>query len=144
MKLAHKALVGTTIVGAVLGGAAFGTALTGAASAATSPPSATSTAAPDSSSSDNDSTNGSASTPRDPSKGGHVGANGTVEALLTGETAAKVTAAVVAANPKATIERIENDAEGATYEAHIVQADGSHATVKLDAAFTVTATETGH
>jgi hypothetical protein len=139
MKLAHKALIGTTIVGAVIGGGAFGTTLIASASAATSTPSATSTAAPDSGSTD-----GSARTPRDPSKGGHVGANGTVETLLTGDTAAKVTAAVVAAYPNATIERVENDAEGATYEAHIVQADGSHATVKLDDSFTVTDTETGH
>jgi hypothetical protein len=134
MNIAHKALVGTTIAGAVLGGAAFGTTLVGAASAETNTPSATSTAAPD---------DGPGAT-RDPSKGGHVGENGTVETLLTGDTAAKVTAAVVAAHPDATIERVENDAEGAAYEAHIVQADGTHATVKLDDSFTVTSTEAGH
>jgi hypothetical protein len=142
MKIAHKALAGTAIVGAVLGGAAIGTTLVGAASAETSTPSATSTAAPDTGSTDG-SGDGSGAT-RDPSKGGHVGANGAVETLLTGDTASKVTAAVVAAYPDATIERVETDAEGATYEAHIVQADGSHATVKLDDSFTVTSTETGH
>ncbi|HAP88749.1 MAG TPA: hypothetical protein DCR15_02735, partial [Arthrobacter bacterium] len=80
---------------------------------------------------------------RDESKGGHVGANGVTEVLLTGDTADKVTAAALAANPGATIQRVENDAEGATYEAHIVKSDGTRATVKLDASFNVTGTETG-
>ncbi|MDQ6753088.1 MAG: hypothetical protein M3017_06725, partial [Actinomycetota bacterium] len=78
----------------------------------------------------------------DPSRGGHQ-ANGITEQLLTGDTAAKVKAAALAANPGATIQRVENDAEGATYEAHILKADGTAATVKLDASFKVTATETG-
>lgn len=80
----------------------------------------------------------------DPKKGGHVGANGTKEVLLTGDTAAKVTAAALAAVPGGTIERVENDAEGATYEAHMTKADGSHVTVKFDSNFAVTTTETGH
>ena len=80
--------------------------------------------------------------PRDESKGGHQ-ANGITETLLTGDTAAKVTDAALAANPGATIQRVENDAEGATYEAHIVKADGTRATVFLDASFNVTSTETG-
>ena len=75
-------------------------------------------------------------------KGGHQ-ANGITEQLLTGDTAARVEAAVKAANPEATIVRVENDAEGAAYEAHIRQADGTSATVKLDASFNITATETG-
>jgi hypothetical protein len=54
-----------------------------------------------------------------------------------------VQAAVTAANPGATIDRMETDADGATYEAHITLADGSHATVKLDASFAITSTETG-
>src|SRR4051812_41248881 len=53
-------------------------------------------------------TTGAASEPQfDPSKGGHVGQNGTKEELLTGDTAAKVTAAALAANPGGTIERVE-------------------------------------
>ena len=63
--------------------------------------------------------------------------------MLTGDTASSVQAAVLAAYPDATIERMETDAEGAAYEAHITLADGSRATVKLDASFTVTGTETG-
>ncbi|UTT68783.1 hypothetical protein NMQ03_16370 [Arthrobacter sp. DNA4] len=80
--------------------------------------------------------------PRDESKGGHQ-ANGITETLLTGDTATKVTDAALAANPGATIQRVENDAEGAVYEAHIITADGTRATVYLDASFTVTSTETG-
>ena len=75
-------------------------------------------------------------------KGGHQ-ANGITEELLTGETAARVEAAAKAANPGATVVRVETDAEGAAYEAHIRKADGTSATVKLDASFNVTGTETG-
>jgi uncharacterized membrane protein YkoI len=78
----------------------------------------------------------------DPSKGGHQ-ANGITEALLTGTTKTKVEAAAKAAVPGGTIERVENDAEGATYEAHVTKADGSEVTVKLDAGFKVTGIETG-
>ena len=78
----------------------------------------------------------------DPAKGGHVGANGVTEALLTGDTATKVTAAAVAAVPGGTVERVENDAEGSPYEAHMTKADGTHVTVKVDASFTVTSIET--
>jgi hypothetical protein len=82
-------------------------------------------------------------TANDPTQGGHVGANGVVEKLLTGTTADKAKAAALAAVPGATIERVENDAEGATYEAHMVKSDGSHVTVKMDANFKVTGIETG-
>ncbi|KRE64241.1 hypothetical protein ASG92_19485 [Arthrobacter sp. Soil736] len=75
-------------------------------------------------------------------KGGHQ-ANGITEQQLTGTAAAKVRAAAIAANPGATVQRVETDAEGAAYEAHIIKADGSPATVKLNASFTVTATESG-
>ena len=79
----------------------------------------------------------------DPTKGGHVGANGVVEKLLTGTTADKAKAAALAAVPGGTIERVENDAEGAVYEAHVVKSDGTHVTVKMDANFKVTGIETG-
>jgi hypothetical protein len=85
----------------------------------------------------------SAQPQRDPHMGGHVGQNGTKEELLTGDAAAKVTAAALAAQPGATIERVENDAEGATYEAHMTLADGSHVTLKFDTSYAVTATEAG-
>ncbi|MDF9752011.1 hypothetical protein [Arthrobacter sp. ES3-54] len=95
-----------------------------------------------------DSTSGSSSTQATNGygTGGQRGphqANGKTEEVLTGDTATKVEAAVKAAKPNATIERMETDADGATYEAHITKADGTRATVLLDANFTVTATEEG-
>jgi uncharacterized membrane protein YkoI len=75
-------------------------------------------------------------------KGGHQ-ANGITEQLLTGSTATRVKNAVLAANPGATVHRVETDAEGAVYEAHITKDDGSRATVKLDGSFNITATQDG-
>ena len=92
-------------------------------------------------------TNGSTTTKAqfDPSKGGHVGSNGTKEEILTGDTAEKVKAAALAAvSGGTTIQRVETDAEGAVYEAHMTKSDGSMVTVKLDGNFNVTGTETGH
>jgi uncharacterized membrane protein YkoI len=123
MRNTQRALLGGTILAAVLAGGAFGAALTGTAIAATETPSAGAT---------------------DTSQGGHVGSNGTAEVPLTGDTAAKVTAAVTAKYPDATIERLETDSDGAAYEAHVTLADGSRATVKLDESFAITGTETGH
>jgi hypothetical protein len=74
--------------------------------------------------------------------GPHV-ANGITETVLTGDDLAKATAAVEAAQPGATIERAETDADGDAFEAHVTLADGSRATVKMDASFKVTSTETG-
>ena len=79
----------------------------------------------------------------DPTKGGHIGSNGKREELLTGDTAEKVKSAALKAVSGSTIERVETDAEGAAYEAHMTKADGSRVTVKLDSNFTVTGTETG-
>ena len=79
----------------------------------------------------------------DPTVGGHVGKSGIKEELLTGDTAEKVKAAALKAVSGGTIERVETDAEGATYEAHMKKADGSQVTVKLDGNFTVTSTENG-
>ncbi len=80
---------------------------------------------------------------QDESVAHHTGANGTKEELLTDDTAEKAKAAALAANPGGTIERVETDAEGAAYEAHMTKADGSRITVKLDSSFKVTSTETG-
>lgn len=150
MKKMQKALVGTAVVGSVLGAGAFGVTLVSAASATTNAPSATSTADP------GDPTTrpsrgaghggehgGHAEGMRDESAGGHVGSDGTVEELLTGDTAEKIMASVQAEYPDSTILRVETDAEGAAYEAHITQVDGTRATVKLDESFAVTSTETG-
>jgi len=67
------------------------------------------------------------------------GSHRPTEEALTGDVAAKVTAAIEATYPDATIERMEKDADGTSvYEAHITKADGTHATVMLDASFTIT------
>jgi uncharacterized protein (DUF2147 family) len=70
-------------------------------------------------------------------------AHGLGETLLTGSDLAKATAAAKSAVPGGTIIRVETDSGGATYEAHVTKADGTTVTVKLDAAFTVTATQSG-
>ena len=62
------------------------------------------------------------------------------EHLLTGDTAAKVKAAVLAKYPGATIQRVESDSDG-VYEAHLVTKAGQNVTVEVDKAFTVTGTE---
>ena len=64
------------------------------------------------------------------------------ETLLTGTTAQKVRAAALAAVPGGTILRVETDAQGSPYEAHVRKADGTDVTVKVDKAFTVTTIET--
>ena len=129
-----KAAVGAMLAASTITGGAIGAAFLsgGAASAQTSTDSSTS-------SSDAPAT---APAPRDPHVGGHT-ANGITEELLTGDTASSVTSAAQAAVPDGTIDRVENDAEGAVYEAHMTKADGSHVTVKLDASFNVTGIEDG-
>jgi hypothetical protein len=72
--------------------------------------------------------------------GGH-GGPGAGETLLTGDTAASVTAAAQAAIPDGTVIRVETDSAGSPYEAHVTKADGTQVVVKIDASFAVTATE---
>jgi hypothetical protein len=128
MKTSTKSAVAGLALAAAIGGGALAvsTLPANAATTAPSPDSSQSTTAP----------------ARDESKGGHQ-ANGITETLLTGDAATKVTDAALAANPGATIQRVETDAEGAAYEAHIVKSDGTRATVYLNDSFTVTTTETG-
>ena len=64
------------------------------------------------------------------------------EQLLTGDTAAKVTAAAKAKEPTATIERVETDSDG-VYEAHMVRTDGTHIIVQVDKGYAVTAVQVG-
>lgn len=64
------------------------------------------------------------------------------EELLTGDTADNVKAAAEAAVPDATVDRVETDAEGSPYEAHMTRSDGTHVTVKVDESFSVTTVET--
>ena len=64
------------------------------------------------------------------------------ETLLTGSTAAKVKAAVLAKYPGATFVRVETDSDG-VYEAHITKADGTQVAVEVDKSFAVTGEEQG-
>lgn len=70
--------------------------------------------------------------------GRHGGPHGTP---LTGDTLAKVKAAIEAKYPGATVDDAETGDDGAAYEAHITKQDGTHAAVELDKAFTVTGEE---
>jgi hypothetical protein len=127
MNTPRKILLSGALVGATIAGGALGASLVGTAGAQTS------------------SSSGSASataTAPDPSQGGHT-ANGVTETLLTGDTAAKVTAAAQGAVSGATIDRVETDAEGAAYEAHMTKSDGSKVTVKVNSDFSVASVEDG-
>jgi hypothetical protein len=118
------------MLAAVIGGGAIGAAALPAMADSASGSSTAASGADGSGTSD-----GGTGVPR-----GRHQVNGKTEEILTGDTAAKVEAAVRAAQPDATIERMETDADGATYEAHITKADGTRATVLLDENFTVTGT----
>ena len=147
----RKIGVGAFLLGSIAGGAI---GLSGLASAASNDESTTATTVVvDDASITSDTTDDTSSgdttsgTDTTPDAGGEPAgphtANDITEQELTGDTASSVEAAVLAAYPDATVDRVETDAEGDAYEAHITLADGSRATVKLDASFTVTATETG-
>ena len=70
------------------------------------------------------------------------GAQRSDETPLTGDTLAKVKAAALAEVPDATIVPVETDADGnAAYEAHVVKADGTPATVYVDKQFDVVSVE---
>jgi hypothetical protein len=132
----RKTLIGVGLTGSALLGGGVGAALINSSATAqstTTAPSGTSQAptAP----SDQRPAN------FDPARGGHVGSNGTREELLTGDAADKVRAAALAAVPGGTIQRVETDAEGSPYEAHMTKSDGSRVTVKVDKDFKVTAVE---
>lgn len=136
MKTPRKALLASSVLGAMAVGGMFGaTVLAPTASNAAT----VSTTAASSSQSTSTGPSGAAF---DPTKGGHT-ANGITETLLTGDTATKVKAAATAAVPGGTIQRVETDAEGSKYEAHMTKADGSEVTVKVDTNFKVTSVDTG-
>jgi uncharacterized membrane protein YkoI len=73
---------------------------------------------------------------RDPSQAGPG------ETLLTGDDAAKATAAAEKAVEDGTILRVETDADGgASYEAHVRKSDGTEVVVLMDDSFNVTSVE---
>ena len=65
------------------------------------------------------------------------------ESVVTGADYDKLKAAALKAVPGGTVYRIETDADGAAYEAHMTKSDGSEVTVKFDKNLAVTATEDG-
>jgi hypothetical protein len=66
------------------------------------------------------------------------------EELVTGDLAAKLTAAAEAKlGSGATIDKVETDADGAAYEAHATKADGTRVTVLFDEDATVSSVEDG-
>ena len=65
------------------------------------------------------------------------------ETVVTGANYDTLKAAALQAVPGGTVYRIETDADGAAYEAHMTEADGSEVTVKFDKNLAVTATEDG-
>ena len=65
------------------------------------------------------------------------------EKAVTGTELATAKAAALKAVPGGTVFRVETDADGATYEAHMTKADGTHVTVKFDKSFGVTAIQNG-
>jgi hypothetical protein len=129
MKFAQKAMLSGALVGATVAGGAVGASVLGTAQAQTS---SSSTSAPTADS----------GTAPNPGHGGHT-ANGITETMLTGDTASKVTAAAQGAVSGATVDRVETDAEGAAYEAHMTKSDGSKVTVKVNSDFSVASVEDG-
>ena len=122
----------------VVAAASTATAATAATPATPATPAATGTAAapPDGTKADG--------TKADGTKAGPHQANGITETLLTGDDLAKATAAASTAAPGSTVVRAETDADGDVFEVHITQADGSKATVKLNADFSVKTVEVGN
>jgi len=136
VNLTRKLVLGSVIAASSLSAGAIGASIVGSASAQT-----TGTTAPPSSSSDSSSGSSSSSAATPAARPDHA-----AETPLTGTDADKATAAAQAAVPGATVDRVETDSDGGTYEAHVTKADGTEATVKMDANFTVTSVEadTGH
>lgn len=131
-RLSRLQKVGLVSAGVVTGAVIAATGFASAADNTTAP-------APSTQSEQSADSNGSTQEPnRTGSPGGH-GMKRSAEEALTGDTATKVEAAVMAKYPGATIKRTEKDAgDEGVYEAHIIKADGTNAVVFLDASFAVT------
>ncbi len=121
-------IVGAAAIGAAVGGAGIANAATTSSSSAAGTSSAAAS---------------STNPPANPAANPATLSHGPGETLLTGTTADKVKAAALAADPGATIIRVETDSAGSPYEAHITKADGTQVTLKIDANFKVTSTDQG-
>ena len=151
MPVRRKAIIAASMLGAVgiggvVGAIAWAPTVSGAASSTTQAPSSTgnTTMPPSRGDTNMPPGNGYGMPPSnfDPTQGGHT-ANGITEELLTGDTATRVRDAALAAVPGGTVQRVETDAEGAKYEAHMTKSDGTEVTVKVDANFDVSSIEDG-
>lgn len=69
--------------------------------------------------------------------GGGPGGQRSDETPLAGDNAANAKAAALAKLPGSTVVRVETDADGGAYEAHVTKADGSPATIIFDKEFNV-------
>ncbi|MDQ1688036.1 MAG: hypothetical protein QOK42_1011 [Frankiaceae bacterium] len=65
------------------------------------------------------------------------------EKAVSDAVGAKLKAAALKAVPGGTVYRVETDADGDAYEAHMTKADGTLVTVKFDSSYNVTSTEEG-
>src|SRR2546430_13167640 len=65
------------------------------------------------------------------------------EKVQTDGTADKIKSAALAKVPGASVIRVETDADGSPYEAHLRKSDGSLVTVKVDKQFAATAVQQG-
>jgi hypothetical protein len=90
------------------------------------------------------SSSGSSSNPSAASSAQPWGHQRSDETPLTGDALAKVRALALAKVPGGTIVRVETDADGnAAYEAHMVKAAGTPATVYVNKQFQVVSVQTG-
>lgn len=118
-------------------------ALGGAVVASALPASADTSTSPSSSSTQQDGPSGGGHRGGQPGAGQRGGGQRSDETVLTGADADKAKAAALQAVPGATVDRVETDADGAAYEAHVTKSDGSKVTVKFDKDFNVTDVENG-
>lgn len=117
-------------IGLVAAGAVAGAVLAGTMSANAASSTGTTTATP----------SGAPSAPANQFSSSPVRSD---EKAVSSDVAAKLEAAALKAVPGGTVYRVETDADGATYEAHLKKADGTLVTVKFDASYTVTEVQDG-
>lgn len=144
----NKKLVGAAalVVSAAIG-AAIAIAATGGSTAALSSAPATATTGATSTIANTvplaANTNAAAASPAPDKRQGPHTVGSCTETLLTGDDRSKAEAAANKSVPNATVERTEKDCDGAVYEVHMTNSDGSHVTVKEDANFKVTSVDQG-
>lgn len=127
---------GTAALGLGIGAAGLASAASGDTGSASTD---TVVAADSSTASDGATTPPADAAPVDPASLPH----GPGETVLTGTEAEQVTAAALAAEPGATVIRVETDSSGHTYEAHVTTADGTQKTLYFDENFQADGSDEG-